>query len=347
MPIRRGISRRYYWSRWPNSRLLELRLCDLGVTLEGTWLEDCVARLYEELASRGLRFRPHVWLSDEWFSPAGVPGLAIPFYLTHRTLMRLERAQMLEVEGSTKAECMMILRHEAGHAIQHAYQIQRKRRWQNHFGASSTRYPEVYRPRPASRQHVQHLAFWYAQSHPDEDFAETFAVWLSSREAWRKRYRGWPALRKLECVDELMGEVAESRPEVTSRARPHSLRQLRHTLAEHYAQRRSAFDMKFPATYDRDLARLFSSNPRHRHREAASAFIRRNRRELRELVSRWTGEYQFTLDAVLSDMIGRCRELNLRAVGSERRLKEDFAVLLTVKTMHFLYSQGRRTWISL
>jgi hypothetical protein len=144
-----------------------------------------------------------------------------------------------------------------------------------------------------------------------------------------------------------MGEVAESRPEVTSRARPHSLRQLRHTLAEHYAQRRSAFDMKFPATYDRDLARLFSANPRHRHREAASAFIRRNRRELRELVCRWTGEYQFTLDAVLSDMIGRCRELKLRAVGSERRLKEDFAVLLTVKTMHFLYNQGRRTWISL
>jgi hypothetical protein len=347
MAIRRGVSRRFFWSRWPNSRLLELRMCDLGVTLEGTWLEECVEQLYSELESRGIRFRPHVWLSDEWFSPAGVPGVAIPFYLTHRNLMRLERAQMLEVEGGTKTQCMMILRHEAGHALQHAFQVQRKKRWQRQFGASSTRYPDVYRPRPASRQHVQHLAFWYAQSHPDEDFAETFAVWLSSREGWRRRYRGWPALRKLECVDELMSEVAGSRPEVTTRARPHSLRQLRQTLAEHYAQRRSLFDMKFPATYDRDLTRLFSKDPRHRHHEAASAFIRRNRKELREQVARWTGEYQFTLDAVLSDMIGRCRELKLRAVGPERRLKTDFAVLLTVKTMHFLYSQGRRTWISL
>ena len=322
-------------------------MCDLGVTLDGTWLEDCVETLYSELESRGIRFRPHVWLSDEWFSPDGIPGLAIPFYLTHRTLMRLERAQMLEVEGSTKAQCMMILRHEAGHALQHAFQIQRKRRWQDQFGKSSTRYPSEYRPRPASRQHVQHLASWYAQSHPDEDFAETFAVWLSSRDGWRKRYRGWPALRKLECVDDLMSEVAVSRPEVTTRARPHSLSRLRHTLAEHYAERRALYRVNFPNTYDRDLKRIFSESPGSGRGEAASVFLRRNRKDLREMVSRWTGEYQFTLDAVLSDMIGRCRELKLRAVGPERRLKADFAVLLTVKTMHYLYSQGRRTWIAL
>jgi hypothetical protein len=347
MATRRGVSRRFFWSRWPNSRLLELRLCDLGVTLEGTWLQDCVANLYRELESRGIRFRPHVWLSDEWFSPGGVPGLAIPFYLTHRTLMRLERAQMLEVEGSTRAQCMMILRHEAGHALQHAFQIQRKRRWQAAFGRSSTRYPSEYRPRPASRQHVQHLGFWYAQSHPDEDFAETFAVWLASREGWKKRYQRWPALRKLECVDELMSEVALSRPEVTSRARPHSLPRLRQTLAEHYAERRALYRVEFPDAYDRDLRRLFSDAPGSGRGEAASAFLRRNRKGLREMVSRWTGEYQFTLDAVLSDMIGRCRELKLRAVGSERQLRADFAVLLTVKTMHYLYSRGRRIWIAL
>lgn len=347
MTRRRGISRRFFWSRWPNSRLLTLRLRDLGVTLEDTWLEDCVQTLYGELAARGIRFRPHVWLSDEWFSPGDVPGIAIPFYLTHRTLMRLERSRMLEVEGGTRSKCLMILRHEAGHAIQHAFQVQRRRRWQAHFGRSSTRYPEAYRPRPASRKHVQHLAFWYAQSHPDEDFAETFAVWLGSREGWRKRYRGWPALEKLEYVDELMQEVAASRPEVRSRNRPHSLSRLHHTLGEHYARRRAQFDIRFPATYDRDLTRLFSNDPRHRHQLAASAFLRRHRAELRGLVSRWTGEHQVVLDAVLADMIGRCRELGLRAAGPERSLKADFAVLLTVKTMHFLYSQARRTWISL
>jgi hypothetical protein len=322
-------------------------MCDLGVRIEGTWLEDCVEELYAELESRGLRFRPHVWLSDEWYSPEGVPGLAIPFYLAHRRLMRLERAQMLEVEGETKAECMMILRHEAGHALQHGFQVQRRRRWQAHFGPSSTRYPKAYRARPASRQHVEHLAFWYAQSHPDEDFAETFAVWLGSRTAWRRRYAGWPALKKLEYVDELMAEIGSARPEVTSRARPGPVSRARTTLAEHYETRRALYRVPFPNTYDRDLIKLFPSGPGRRRGEAASSFLRRHREELRERVGRWTGVYQLTLDEVLSNMIGRCRELGLRAVGPERRLKEDFAVLLTVKTMQYLYSQTRRTWIPL
>jgi hypothetical protein len=320
---------------------------DLGLRIEGTWLEDCVEQLYSELDARGLRFRPHVWLSDEWFSPADVPGLAIPFYLAHRRLMRLERAQMLEVEGETKAECMMILRHEAGHALQHAYQIQRRRRWQALFGPSSRRYPTAYRPRPASRQHVQHLAFWYAQGHPDEDFAETFAVWLGSRTGWRKRYAGWPALEKLEYVDGLMGEIGPARPQIASRARPESVSRLRKTLAEHYEARRARYRVPFPNTYDRDLKELFSDARSHRRGEAASSFLRRHRSELRERVARWTGVYQLTLDEVLSNMINRCRELELRAVGPERPLAEDFAVLLTVKTMQFLYSQTRRTWIPL
>ena len=300
------------WRRWPTQRLLDLRIRDLGVKIERTWLAECVAQLYEELAARGLRFRPHVWLSDEWFSPDRVPGIAIPFYLAHPRLMRLERHMLLDVEGGTQRECLQILRHEAGHAIQNAYLLQRRRRWQRLFGRSSKRYPEYYRPNPASR-----------------------------------RYAGWPALRKLEYVDELMAEVADQRPPVASRARPDPAHRISKTLREHYAERRARYTLGFPNIYDRDLRRLFSDLPEHRHREAASSFLRRNRGEIRGMVARWTGEYQFTLDLVLGDMIGRCRELKLRAVGSERQLKLDFAVLLTVKTMHFLYSQGRRDWIAL
>jgi hypothetical protein len=335
------------WRRWPTQRLLDLRIRDLGVRIERTWLAACVTQLHEELAARGLRFRPHVWLSDDWFSPDRVPGIAIPFYLAHPRLMRLERHMLLDVEGGTHREAMQILRHEAGHAIQHAYQLQRRRRWQRLFGPSSKRYPEYYRPNPASRRYVQHLQLWYAQSHPAEDFAETFAVWLKPRSDWRRRYAGWPALRKLAYVDALMAEIADQRPVVASRARPDPAHRLSKTLREHYDERRARYTLGFPNIYDRDLRRLFSDRPEHRHREAASSFLRRNRREIRGMVARWTGEYQFTLDLVLGDMIGRCRELKLRAVGSERRLKLDFAVLLTVKTMHFLYSQGRRDWIAL
>jgi Putative zinc-binding metallo-peptidase len=242
---------------------------------------------------------------------------------------------------------MRILRHETGHVVQVAYQLQRHRRWQRLFGRSSTRYPDYYRPNPGSRRYVQHLPLWYAQSHPDEDFAETFAVWLTSRSSWRRRYAGWPALKKLEYVDELMGEIAGKRPLVTRRLNVEPLSRLTQTLAEHYEKKRAHYAVGHPATYDRDLLRLFSDDPRHRRSPAASAFLRSHRAMIRQIVSKWTGEYQLTLDAVFDDMIGRCRELNLRAVGSERQLRMEFIVLLTAKTVHSLYSPSRRQWLAL
>lgn len=335
------------WHRLSNEKLLRLRLKDLPLRIEGTWLEEMVQKLYGELEDRGIVFRPHVWLSDDWFSPADVPGFAIPFYLVHPRLRRLERDQLLDVEGASRFECMKILRHETGHAIQHAYQLQRRRKWQALFGKSSTRYPEYYRPNPASKRYVQHLRLWYAQSHPDEDFAETFAVWLRPRSDWRRRYAGWPALRKLQYVDELMAEIGTAKPLVNSRREVEPLHRIRRTLAEHYDQRRRKYTVKFPNIYDADLRRLFSEEQRHRRNETAAAFLRRNRAEIRRLVAKWTGEYQYTLNIVLDDMIGRCRDLRLRVAGPERDVLMQFAVLLTVKTMHYLYAPGRRERIPL
>jgi hypothetical protein len=339
--------RRHPWASWPTQRLLQLRFKDLGLQLQGTWLEDCLDDLHGELESRGLRIRPHAWLSEEWFSPDSTPGIAVPFYLADPRLMRLERNQMLEVEGGTVPECMRILRHEAGHVVQHAYQLQRRRRWQMLFGHSTVRYPKYYRPNPASKNYVQHLRLWYAQSHPDEDFAETFAVWLRPRSDWRKRYADWPAIRKLEYVDELMAELADETPKLRARHKVEPLSRLTRTLGEHYEARRALYSVAPPTTYDRDLRRIFSEDPRHRRSPMASTFIRQNRAKIRQLVSKWTGEYQLTLDAVLSDMIGRCRELKLRAVGPQRQLRMDFTVLLTARTVHSLYSTSRREWIAL
>ncbi len=334
------------WARWRQEDLLDLRLCDLGLRLDGTWIEQCADELYHELERRGLRFRPHLWLSADFFSPDRVPGFAVPFYLAHPRLMRLERSLMLEVEGASREECLRIFRHECGHALQHAYGLHRRALWQRRFGSATRRYPEVYRPNPSSRDYVQHLRLYYAQSHPVEDFAETFAVWLRRPEAhWRKRYLGWPALRKLEYVDELMQEIGGEAPALRSRRQVEPLSELRTTLRQHYAAKREQYRVSYPDTYDGDLKRLFSTENRHRHHELASSFLRRNRTEIRRLVSRWTGEYEFTLEQVLKDMIGRCRELRLRAVGPERRLRTEFAVLLTVKTMNFHYS--RKNWVAL
>ncbi|MGE3332398.1 MAG: putative zinc-binding metallopeptidase [Rhodospirillaceae bacterium] len=336
------------WQTLSDDALLKVRLKDLRVRFEGTWLEQCLDNLYSELEQRGIRLKPHAWISDEWFSvPKDTPGIAIPFYLTHPRLMRLERKMVLEVEGGTVRECMRILRHEAGHVIQQLYQLQRRRRWQQLFGKSSAKYPRHYEPNPRSKNYVQHLRLWYAQSHPDEDFAETFAVWLSPRSAWRKRYVGWPALKKLEYMDELMTEVADMKPRPMRRLRIDPISRLGETLAQHYERKRAYYRADFPRTYDRDLHRIFSADPADRKAPTAASFIRDNRAKLRPLISKWTGEYQLTLDAVIDRMIARCRELRLRAPGRKSDLFINFSVLLTAQIAQLLYHRQRRERIAL
>jgi hypothetical protein len=334
--------RRFAWTSWPDERLLQLRLKDLGLAIEGTWLERRLRNLHDELGKRGLRIRPHAWLSDEWFSPEGVPGIAMPFYLAHPRLMALERKMVANVEGGTAPECMRILRHEAGHVLQHSYQLPRRPRWQKLFGRSSTRYPEYYRPNPASKNFVQHLPLWYAQSHPDEDFAETFAVWLKPRSDWRKRYAGWPALEKLIYVDELMAEIAAEKPKLANRQRVDPLSGLTRTLAEYYQKKQALYLVAHPTIYDRDLRRIFSDDNRHRRSPTAASFLRHNRARIMRMASKWTREYRPALEAVLDDMIARSRDLGLRAAGAERQLIVDFGLLLMARTVDSLYSPARR-----
>jgi len=320
--------------------LLDLRMCDLGLRIEGSWVEPLIAQVRRELRARELEFGVRFWLADEWFSPEGVPGVGVPFYLAHPRLMRLERSQMLEVEGGTKVGCLKLLRHEIGHAIDHAYRLHRRQLWRKAFGSAAIPYPDWYRPNPSSRRHVHNLDAWYAQAHPDEDFAETFAVWLAPRSRWRQAYAGWPALRKLEAVDEMMQTIAGVKPPIRSRARPYSLPSLRRTLRTHYKRKRARYDPGFSSDYDDDLERLFDGDPSNRRHPTAASFLRKHGAEIRSQVVRWTGGYELTVDYVLKDMIGRCAELKLRAKGSQRQLKTDFAILLTVHSMTYLY-RGR------
>jgi len=326
------------WASWPDEKLLDLPMCRLGVSLDSGFLSKQIEQLYAELEAKQLRFRPHFWISNEWFTPDGVPGIAVPFYLAHPRLVKLELAQMLEVEGGTPEWCMRILRHEAGHAIENAYRIRRLRSRQQVFGKSSQPYPQYYRPRPYSRSFVRHLDVWYAQSHPDEDFAETFAVWLTPDSTWIERYKGWPVLKKLRYVDSLLQSLADTPPKVITSEEVDPIQTIRKTLREHYDRKRSHYGVERPSFYDPDLKRLFSDAPEHADKMTAATFLKRFRKEVRRKVAAWTGEYQYTIDQVLEDMIQRCRELGLRLPIPEEQAKLDYTILLTVHTMNYLRS---------
>jgi len=317
-----------------------VRLCDLGLTIEGTALETRVEQLYEELERAGLKFRPHVWLSTSWFTPDGVTGFAVPFYLAHPRLARIEHRQMFEVEGGNHSWCMKLLRHEAGHALDNAYRLHWRASWRKTFGNFSRPYRQTYLPNPTSKRFVQNLDYWYSQSHPAEDWAECFAVWLQPGSRWRRRYADWPALRKLEYVDRLMSELPD-RPRVVSRRRPDSLPRLRTTLREHYAQKQEHYGMGHPGDYDQLLSRLFTDDPGYQHRPTATSFLRRHRQELRERVAALTGQYRYVVDQALREMIGGCKKLGLRLMRSERETRIGAAILLAVVTGRFLADRRR------
>ena len=312
--------------------LLVIRLCDLPVQLGNSLMSRRIARLQRELAARSIVARLHVWLSEEFFTPDGVLGFAIPFYLAHPRLMRLERSEMFECEGAGEAECRRILRHEAGHALEDAYALNERRRYRELFGDPEDAYPDSYKPRVDSRDHVINLAGWYAQAHPVEDFAETFAVWLNPYIDWRATYRSWPALEKLNYVDELMKEIAGRPPPLKRRAEVEPLSSLRHTLKEHYDAKRAHFAWPWPANYDQDLRRIFSDDPKDAAAPPATRYLRRVRGALRMRIAEGTGVHAYAIDQLLRQMIARAQSLNLRVIETPDITMQKLLVVLTMQT---------------
>ena len=125
-----------------DDELLDTRMCDLNLSIKGSILEERIEKALAELRANGLDFKPHFWLSDEWFCADGIPGIAIPFYLAHPRLEKLENSQLFEVEGGDELWCLKILRHELGHAIENAYRIRRIKARRDLFGKSTEPYPE-------------------------------------------------------------------------------------------------------------------------------------------------------------------------------------------------------------
>jgi hypothetical protein len=242
---------------------------------------------------------------------------------------------MLEVEGETAEWFMKLIRHEAAHAYSYAYQLQRKKKWQTFFGRTSREEtPNTYRPRPFSRSFVVHLEDWYAQAHPDEDFAETFAIWLTPGLDWRKRYAGWKALQKLEYVDELVKSLAGKAPTHLPKYRVADYDCLNVKLETYYARKRKLYEDTYPGFYDADLRQLFAAPAGLK----ASRYLRLRRRRLMNSVCQWTNEKKFRVNKLLSRLIDRCDQLGLHVLNDDPQQDFRVASYITTLVMNYLFT---------
>ena len=333
-------SRQPSWTRLPKEKLLDWRICDLGLSLEDSSIENRINRLYRELEKQELIFRPHFWLSDEWFCPDHVPGVAIPFFLAHPRLKKLEKDFVMEVEGGDHHWCMKLLRHETAHAIANAYKLTERKDWRKMFGNPNATYHDSYLPKPYSKRFVINLPGWYAQSHPHEDWAETFAVWLKPNSDWRHRYASWPAFKKLQYVDHLMVEIKNKRPKIRNQRKDHPVEKIRTTLREYYQDKVQRYGIDHAEFFDIDLRRLFITKDDAPKSEKASHYIRSIQNPVMEIVQRWTGEYKYRISEVMQDMIKRCDELDLRVDKKHKDMFPDMTACLTMLVMNKLHGGG-------
>jgi len=321
------------WERERRS-LLDQRISELGLSVQGSLVEKYVERLYGELDGKGLRFHPPVYLSDEWGCPEGTPLIGVPFYLADQRLARIEEELAVEVESD--ADVMRYLRHEAGHAFNYAYRLYDLADWRRIFGPYSRPYRDRFRANPFSRDHVRHILGWYAQKHPDEDFAETFAVWLTPGRDWRMEYAGWPALAKLEYVDRVMQNVGDHLPDAPTPGEDDlPVESMQYTLAEHYRSLDEPLPLGDDRHFDGDLRTLFGTAADAPDGESAAEFVRQHRREIVSRIAYWTGESTITVRAFVDFLIQRSASLELRVRGLEASTLIELTAFGTAVMMNY------------
>ena len=325
----------------PEARqVLPVRIRDLGMSLERSPVADLVRRLYSELEGMGLRhFRPRCYLSDEWGSPTGEPVIGIPFYLGDPRVATLEDA-LNDVEG--ERETMMYLRHEAGHAFNHAYELYLTREWRELFGSSRRPYRDDYPFVPFSREYVRYIPGWYAQKHPDEDFAETFAVWLDPDSHWQTRYADWPAIRKLQYVDHITREVGGTEPPRGTGQTDITVDEMEQTVEEFYREFHvDETPMIAELALDADLIDIFGA-PTGNDSYAAADLLAEHRRDIVDKVNYWTGVRRTLVRSLVMAIESRMRELDLRAERERSRQQMiELTVYVTALAMTFLTGAKR------
>jgi hypothetical protein len=322
---------------------------DLGLTVEGTPLEPILGEFRKELEGVGItRLRPHFYLSTEWGVPFGTVAIAIPFYLARPELVELQERNTGHVEGLGRPEILRYLRHEMGHVVNYAYRLFEKEEWVLTFGSITQPYLDEYRPTPFSRRYVRHLPGWYAQKHPDEDWAETFAVWMTPGFDWRAEYAGQPAaLAKLENCDRLLAALRERDPVASPTELDLDVGEISMSLDQYYKSLPRGDprgETEFPRGLDGALRSIFdevgestegaASGPTR----SAAALIKKSERDLLANVYRWTGHFPERTRGLLRHLGERAAALGLvYAEEREWSVAVGLTTLVTALAMNWVH----------
>lgn len=322
------------------AEVLAQKISELPLRIEGTILESKINQLYQELEDKGLVFRPSCYLTDEWGCPDGIPIIGVPFYLADNKLSRIEEEYTENLE--TEEEIILYLRHEAGHAFNYAYELYNTEEWHTVFGPFSRPYVEDYKPNPLSKKYVKHMQGWYAQKHPDEDFAETFAVWLTPGMNWKRKYAGWEALKKLEYVDRVVKELGSQQPKLAEMEQDEPVSDLKVSILEYYERTtRKGYPKiisQLGTILDGDLREIFEATAEPTYKPAHE-FILSNRHIFRNSVHYWTGTPIQLIRSLIQYLAERARkgEIFYDPAKEQQYLLQFSAFLLTL-AMNYRYT---------
>ena len=318
--------------------ILSRRICDLPLKIEGTHLEELIGQLYLELEKAGISLKPGTYLSDGWGCPNLIPVIGIPFHLADQNLTNLKES-LTGIEAEDDSEIMMILRHEAGHAFNYAYRIYQEPECQEIFGNFSLPYNEEYKVHPFSNRFVRHVAGWYVQKHPDDDFAETFAVWLTPDSNWQNVYAGTPAMAKLIYIEKIVGKFGKLPPIVTSGSLDMPLIEMTMALGSWFKEHKEGKGKSIilPDIINEDLKRLFPVA----EGQPAIDILRNNQRQLIRDVHYWTGIDRDVLVALVDNILERIQVLEVKiAPNTAKTVIASISVFITTLVMNYVY-QGR------
>jgi len=333
-------------SPFQESRLLSTPIKELGLSIEGSPLEPLLAQLLREIEAKGIRrWRPTFYLSTEWGVPFGTIAIAIPFYLAKPELKEAHAERTAHLEGEGRLDILRYLRHEMGHAVNYAYRLYEQEEWIRQFGSITQPYLEEYRPIPFSRRFVRHLPGWYAQKHPDEDWAETFAVWMTPGLDWRAAYAGRPeATAKLDYCDRVMAACNGRDPVAKATERDEDVSEIAGSVRELYGEADAAEGAGWPPGLDGALQAIFEDfggAEAAEGRKPASELILRLKRDLVSNVYCWTGHFPEPARRLVQHLADRAKELNqVYPADREAAVTVAITALVSALAMNHVFRGG-------